>query len=168
MGSGSMRAVRPALLALSLASLFPLACAHRPLAVLLSFGVCPLTRAPDGQKVEGGEGGAEVAANVSTDVAPGLRTVARGRFPGACTVELAPGGLPLLACRDRQAGVRYVLAWTRPKARALVLERREYAIAAGETAVADPTARRPLAELSIDRTAWVRAAPRQSCNATTP
>lgn len=155
--------MRPALLAFVLASLIPLACAHRPLAVLLSFDVCPVTRAPDGRPAD--DGGANVVANVSTDVTPGLRAVARDHFPGACTVELAPGGLPLLACHDPHLDVRYVLAWTRPKARALVLERREVpTVAVGAVAPA-PTVHRPIAELPIDRTAWIKTAPQPTCGA---
>lgn len=144
---------------LALASLFPLACAHRPLAVLLSFDVCPVTHAPDGRDVN--DGGVNVVANVSTDITPGVRAVAHDHLPGACAVELAPGGLPLITCTEPHVGIRYVLAWTRPKARALVLERREYPIPAGAT----PTARRPIAELPIDRTAWIKTAPQPTCGA---
>ncbi|HLK93741.1 MAG TPA: hypothetical protein VKZ18_27865 [Polyangia bacterium] len=160
--------MRPARLlgALTVTAALAAGCAHRPLAVLLSFDVCPATRAPSGGDRDGG--GADVVANVSTDVAPGLRGVARDHFPGSCTVELAPGGLPLLACSDPHVDARYVLAWTRPKARALVLERRETPLPGGDASAAGPpppSIHRAVAEIDIDRAAWIRAAPRSTCGA---
>ncbi len=142
------------------------ACAHRPLAVVLSFAACPVTRAADGRDVD--DGGVAVAANVSSDLAPATRQLARDHFPGACAIELAPGGLPALACADPHGDVRYVLAWTRPSPRTLVLERREYPAAAGGTTAdapgpATPTVRRPVAELGIERKTWISAPPSASC-----
>jgi hypothetical protein len=147
--------VRSALLALLLLSgLLPgVACAHRPLAVVLSFAACPA-----------GAGGVAVAANVASDLAPAAREVARDQFPGACALDPGPGGLPALACGDPRAGRRYALVWTRPSPRTLVLERREYAVApgAGATAAA-PALRRPVAELAIERKTWISAPPRPTC-----
>ena len=139
--------MRTALLALVLVS--GAACAHRPLAVVLSFAACPA-----------GAQGVDVAANVASDLAPAVRQLARDRFPGACAVESAPGGLPALACGDPRADARYALAWTRPSSRTLVLERREYSAAAGSAAA---PRRRPVAELAIERKTWISAPPHPSC-----
>jgi hypothetical protein len=153
------------LLLLGVAAALAAGCAHRPLAVLLSFSVCPVTRTPDGHEVD--DGGVDVVANVSTDVAAGVAGVARDHFPGACSVVLAPGGLPVLACADPHVDIRYELGWTRPKARLLVLERREVPTPPEGAGGATPTstARRAVAEVPIDRAAWIRAAPHPSCGA---
>lgn len=135
---------------LALVVLSSVACAHRPLAVVLSFAACPA-----------GDRGVDVAANVASDVAPAVRQIARDRFPGACAIESAPGGLPTLACGEPRAAVRYALAWTRPSLRTLVLERREYSVAAGNAATA--ALRRPVGELAIDRTARIIAPPQATC-----
>jgi len=126
------------------------ACAHRPLAVVLSFAACPA-----------GDHGVDVAANVASDVAPAVRELARDHFPGTCAIASAAGGLPALACGEPGVDARYALAWTRPSARTLVLERREYSAAAGSAA---PTpVRRPVAELAIERKTWISAPPQPSC-----
>ncbi len=157
----------PLLGALGVTAALAVGCAHRPLAVLLSFDVCPV-RSPSGADRD--DGGVDVVANVSTDLQSGVRGVARDHFPGSCTIELAPGGLPLLACSDPHVDVRYVLAWTRPKARALVLERRETPLPGDAASVAGrpspaPSIRRAVAEVDIDRAAWIRAAPQPACGA---
>ena len=142
------------------------ACAHRPLAVVLSFDACPVTRPADGRDVD--DGGVDLTASVATDLAPAPRRLAAAHFPGACDAAIAVrGGLPSLTCGDPHVDVRYVLAWTRPSSRTLVLERREYAIAAGDSVspTATPTVQRTLAELPIERAAWINAAPRQTCTA---
>jgi hypothetical protein len=133
-------------------------CAHRPLALVLSFAACPVTRAANGQDVD--DAGVDVAANVSTDLAPETRALAHEHFPGSCAIETAPGGLPALACSDPHVDVRYFLAWTRPSPRTLVLERREVSLA---TASTRPTARRPLAELAVDRKVLISAPPPPTC-----
>jgi hypothetical protein len=124
--------------------LLPAACAHRPLAVVLSFNACPA-----------GDGSVNVAANVASDVAPAVRELARDRFPGACAVELAAGGLPALACADQSGTLRYALAWTRPSPGKLVLERRQLQPA--------PAVLRPVAELAVHRKVWISAPPQPSC-----
>jgi hypothetical protein len=154
--------------ALTLTAALAAGCAHRPLAVLLSFEVCPVTRTPEGHDVD--DGGVDLVANVSTDLAPGVRGVARAHFPGGCRFELAPGGLPQVICGDPHIDVRYELAWTRPKARALVLERRETPLPDDEASAAGappaaPSVRRPVADVAIDRAAWIRAAPHPTCSA---
>ncbi len=130
---------------------------------MLSFAACPVTRTADGRDVD--DGGVDVAANVSSDVAPATRQLAHDHFPGTCALESAPGGLPALACADPHVDVRYVLAWTRPSPRTLVLERREVAgaTAAGAPGSAAPAVRRPVAELAIERKTWISAPPGPSC-----
>ncbi|HEX3903772.1 MAG TPA: hypothetical protein VH853_13105 [Polyangia bacterium] len=153
--------MRPTLLAAALV-LLPAACAHRPLAVVLSFGACPVTRTPDGRDLD--DGGVDVAANVATDLAPAPRRLAVTHFPGGCETEVAVvGGLPSLTCSDPHLDVHYVLGWTRPSPRTLVLERREVAIPAGD--VAPPAVHVPLAKLPIERATWIHVAPRTSCAA---
>jgi hypothetical protein len=147
--------VRPTLLlALLVSLLLGAACAHRPLAVVLSFAACPVAG-----------GGSDVTANVSSDVAPATRPLARDHFPGACAIESAPGGLPALACAGSPVDTRYVLAWTRPAPRTLVLERREYPVSrtGGAPESTTPAVRRAVAELAIDRQAWISAPPRSTC-----
>jgi hypothetical protein len=145
--------LRSTLVALLLFSSFlGAACAHRPLAVVLSFAACPA-----------GDGGVNVAANVASDVAPAVREIARDHFPGACALELAAGGLPTLACGDPRGELRYALAWTRPSPRKLVLERRQLAAAA---TLAAPAVPRLVAELAVDRTAWISAPPQATCGGT--
>ena len=130
--------------------LLGVACAHRPLAVVLSFAACPA-----------GDRGVDVAANAASDVAPAVREIARDHFPGACAIETPTGGLPALACGAPGVDARYALAWTRPSPRTLVLERREYSAAAGDKA---PTSvRRSVGELDIDRKARIIAPPQPIC-----
>lgn len=105
----------------------------------------------------------DVAANVASDLAPAARALARDHFPGACTVASVPGGLPVLACGDPRGDLRYALAWTRPSPRTLVLERREYSVAAGHAAPAATAVRRPLSELRIERKTWISAPPQATC-----
>ena len=136
---------------LLLLSLLGAACAHRPLTVVLSFAACPA-----------GDGGVNVAANVASDVAPAVRELARDHFPGACAVDVVPGGLPALACADRSGTLRYALAWTRPSPRKLVLERRQFSVGSAATPAAPPVLR-PVAELAVDRTAWISAPPQATC-----
>ena len=143
-------AVRSALLGLVFVS--AVACAHRPLAVVLSFAACPA-----------GDRGVDVAANVASDVAPAVREIAGDHFLGACAIEMAPGGLPTLACGDPRADLRYALAWTRPSPRTLVLERRQYSGATGTAAPAATAVRRPVAELAIERKTWISAPPQPTC-----
>jgi hypothetical protein len=129
------------------------ACAHRPLAVVLSFAACPA-----------GDGNVNVAANVATDVSPAVRELARDRFPGACAVELAAGGLPALACGDPRGELRYALAWTRPSPGKLVLERRQLSVApAGGAVRPAPAVPRPVAELAVHKKVWVSAPPQATC-----
>ena len=137
--------MRLAILALCLFS--SLACAHRPLAVVLSFAACPAN-----------DHGVDVAANVASDLAPTVRAIARDHFPGTCTIQTAPGGLPALTCGAPGADLLYALAWTRPAARKLVLERRQLSVAAAAPAVSQP-----LAELGIERKTWISAPPQTTC-----
>ncbi len=123
-----------------------------------------MTHTPDGRDRD--DGGVDLTASVATDLAPAPRRLAVAHFPGACDAAIAVrGGLPSLTCGDPHVDVRYVLAWTRPSSRTLVLERREYALAAGDSPTATPTVHLPLAELPIERATWINAAPRQTCTA---
>jgi hypothetical protein len=135
-------------------------CAHRPLAVVLSFGVCPVTTR-DGRDID--DGGSDVGAVVATDLSPTPRRLATTHFPGSiCALEAsAPGGLPAIACTDPHIDIRYILAWTRPGARKLVLERRQEPF--GEAASEAPV-RTPLGELKIERNTWINTAPVSGCS----
>jgi hypothetical protein len=130
--------------------------------VVLSFGVCPVTSRA-GQDID--DGGADVGANVATDLGPTPRRLATTHFPAAiCAAQPdAPGGLPAIACTDPHFDLRFVLAWTRPSARELVLERREEPLPRGEAAAAAPS-RAVLAELPIQRNTWINAAAGTGCS----